>query len=162
MCRHLNTLHALAHGVLCFIVNRYDLVGPEGVDDSGSRRTACNMRRLTIGCVSAIICGDLVGAAKDLLDAKLHLDAFEQGLEYALLNTLASLLMIQSAASSSTSSSNLSSPSSPLLLPNTSASIFSSWFRLHSPSFRSTRRLSGLQLSRAQQYVNVLSICQHT
>ena len=155
----MNKLHALAHGALHFIVVRYNLVGPEGVDDSGSKRTACNMRRLTIGCVSAVICGDLVGAAKDLLDTKLHLDAFEQGLGYARLNKLASLLMIQSAASSSF---NPSSPSNPLLPPNTSASMFSSWFRLHSPSFRSTRRLPGLQLSRAEQYVNVLSIFQHT
>ena len=112
-------------------------MGFEECDESGDRLTACNRRRLVIGCISALVCGDLVTAAKDLVNSRLHLNAFEQGLGYFLLNALSSLLMIQHVMSSSSASSSLSDlvPSkSDSLLPNTSISVFSSWSRLHSSS----------------------------
>ena len=138
---------------ICVIFYRYNLVGFEDCDDSGDRLTACNKRRLVLGCVSALVSGDVVAAAQDLTDSRLHLNAFEQGLGYFLLNALSSLLMIQSTSSlTSSSDCSHSSANSVLLLPNTSLFIFNSWLRLHPPaSRRSAHRLSEVQFDAAKQ-----------
>jgi hypothetical protein len=146
--------------------HRYRLVVFEEGDESGDRLTACNRRRLVIGCVSALVCGDAVMAAKDLTNSRLHLNAFEQGLGYFLLNALSSLLMIQHASSSSSASSTLSylaAQTSPVLLPNTSFSIFSSWFRLHSStSSRTTHRLSDSLWAAAKQCARLPFVSHQT
>jgi hypothetical protein len=144
------SLHLKSIWLMC---HRYNLVGFEDCDDSGDRLTACNKRRLVLGCVSALVSGDVVAAAQDLTNSRLHLNAFEQGLGYFLLNALSSLLMIQSTSSSASSSDcSPSSSNSVLLLPNTSLSIVNSWLRLHPPaSRRSARRLSEVQCDAAKQ-----------
>jgi hypothetical protein len=145
------------------VIRRYHLAGFEDCDESRDRLTACNKRRLVIGCTSAMICGDVASAAKELINSRLHLNAFEQGLGYFLLNALSSLLMIQITMSSSMtpSPSLLATSTNPsMMLPNTSFSIFSTWKRLHfSSSPRSVHRLSDVQWAAAKQCVRVNFVC---
>lgn len=137
------------------LLPRYHLTGLEAVDDSGDRAIACNQRRLVIGCTSAIICGDIVGAVNNIMNSRLLLNAFEQGLGYFLINALAALLMIQNASQTLSAPSSDDSASFPVLLPpNTSLAIFSTWQRLHSSSstHAATRRLSDEKWIAAKQY----------